>query len=58
MASFLTFKRVLSSKMLLFFALSFIMTSQAKAALETAELKVSTIDPSEGSPEYLFTIKP
>lgn len=57
MASFLTFKRVLSSKMLLFFALSFIMTSQAKAALETAELKVSTIDPSEGSPEYLFTIK-
>ena len=55
MASFLTFKRVLSSKMLLFFAL-FMMTSQAKAAFETAELKASTIDPSEGSPEYLFTI--
>lgn len=56
MTSLLTLKRVLRSKMLLFFALSFMMTSQAKAALETAELKASTIDPSEGSPEYLFTI--
>lgn len=35
MANFLTFKRLLNSKMLLFFALSFIMTSQVKASSDS-----------------------